>query len=97
MGGRATRSWYYGRVEEGRGGCEALGQWLRFPSPLIKPDVRISRIRLSDWVHCKARGGGSRCKRLSWRTPRSPKICARENRRAPRLRILRRLARKRRA
>jgi hypothetical protein len=23
----------------------------RFPSPLIKPDVRISRIRLSDWLH----------------------------------------------
>ncbi|HEU4562751.1 MAG TPA: hypothetical protein VFS20_33280, partial [Longimicrobium sp.] len=25
-----------------------------FPSPLIEPDVRISRIRLSDWVHFKA-------------------------------------------
>jgi len=24
------------RVEEGRGGVEALSQWLRFPSPLIK-------------------------------------------------------------
>ena len=24
--------------------------WLRFPSPLIEPDVRISRIRLSDQV-----------------------------------------------
>ena len=23
----------------------------RLPSPLIKPDVRISRIRLSDWLH----------------------------------------------
>jgi hypothetical protein len=23
----------------------------RFSSPLIKPDVRISRIRLSDWFH----------------------------------------------
>jgi hypothetical protein len=23
---------------------------LRFPSPLIEPDVRISRIRLSDWL-----------------------------------------------
>jgi len=28
----------------------------RFPSPLIKPDVRISRIRLSDWLHRKAHG-----------------------------------------
>ena len=26
----------------------------RFPSPLIKPDMRISRIRLSDWFHHKA-------------------------------------------
>ena len=23
----------------------------RFPSPLIKPDVPISGIRLSDWLH----------------------------------------------
>src|SRR5262245_40887825 len=23
----------------------------RFPSPLIKPDLRIARIRLSDWLH----------------------------------------------
>ncbi len=30
---------------------------LRFPSPLIEPDVRISRIRLSDWLHLKAHGG----------------------------------------
>jgi hypothetical protein len=35
------------RVEEGRGGVRH-GQLPRFPSPLIKPDVRISRIRLSD-------------------------------------------------
>ncbi len=36
-----------GRVEDGRG---SLGHaaTLRFPSPLIEPDVRISRIRLSD-------------------------------------------------
>ena len=32
----------------------------RFPSPLIKPDVRISRIRLSDWLHLDAHGGGPR-------------------------------------
>jgi hypothetical protein len=29
----------------------------RLPSPLIKPDVRVSRIRLSDWFHCKAHDG----------------------------------------
>ena len=35
------------RVEEGRGSLSYL-QSPRFPSPLVKPDVRISRIRLSD-------------------------------------------------
>ena len=30
----------------------------RFPSPLIKPDVRISRIRLSDWFHHGHTAGG---------------------------------------
>ncbi len=30
----------------------------RFPSPLIKPDVPISGIRLSDWFHRTAFGGG---------------------------------------
>ena len=32
----------------------------RFPSPLIKPDVRISRIRLSDWLHLEALGDGAK-------------------------------------
>ncbi len=59
------------RVEEGRGGGRlpvAMAgafaaaphsglPWPRFPSPLIEPDVRISRIRLSDWLHLKAHGG----------------------------------------
>ena len=45
-----------GRVEEGRGGLGRVAS-LRFPSPLIKPDVRISRIRLSDWLHLEAHGG----------------------------------------
>src|SRR5215213_6777363 len=33
---------------------------LRFPSPLIKPGVRISRIRLSDWFHHGHTVGGQR-------------------------------------
>jgi len=43
------------RVEERRG---SLGHaaTLRFLSPLIKPDVPISGIRLSDWFHRKALG-----------------------------------------
>ena len=51
-----TREFRAGRVEEGRGGVEAEPK-ARFPSPLIKPDVRVSRIRLSDGLHCAALGG----------------------------------------
>ncbi len=38
-------------MESGRGAVAwADLASLRFPSPLIKPDVRFSRIRLSDWL-----------------------------------------------
>src|SRR6201984_90191 len=45
-----------GRVEDGRG---SLGHSAtpRFPSPLIKPNVPISGIRLSDWLHREAYNG----------------------------------------
>ena len=45
---------------ESRRGAVAWALWasLRFLSPLIKPDVRISRIRLPDRLHLKAHGGG---------------------------------------
>src|SRR5437899_5010176 len=33
-----------------------MWQSLRFPSPLIEPDVPISGIRLSDWFHREAHG-----------------------------------------
>src|ERR1700738_2735639 len=39
------------RVESMMGASTAPEGPPRFPSPLIKPDVRISRIRLSDWFH----------------------------------------------
>ena len=42
-----------GRVEDGRGSWGHAAT-LRFPSPLIEPDVRISRIRLSDWLRHEA-------------------------------------------
>ena len=50
------------RVEDGRG---SLGHaaTLRFPSPLIEPDVPISGIRLSDWLHREAHGESSGRKR----------------------------------
>src|SRR6476620_3428093 len=62
-----------GRVEDGRGGLGHAAT-LRFPSPLIKPDVRISRIRLSDGLHPTAHGGaphasGAAEARRACRTP----------------------------
>jgi hypothetical protein len=39
-----------GRVEDGRGSFSHAAT-LRFPSPLIEPDVPISGIRLSDVKH----------------------------------------------
>ncbi len=43
------------------GGASIAEPLLRFLSPLIEPDVRISRIRLSDWLHLKARGTAVDC------------------------------------
>src|SRR5215212_5626655 len=84
----------------------ALGWWVesrtgavalpRFPSPLIKPDVRISRIRLSDWLHLQAHGGGPRWTRRSWRTPSAPNTASRGKRLVPRDGTLWRRTRKRR-
>jgi putative tryptophan/tyrosine transport system substrate-binding protein len=58
-----------GRVEDGRGG---LGHAAtpRFPSPLIEPDVRISRIRLSDWLHREAHGENGPRAAFAWHVSR---------------------------
>jgi Plasmid pRiA4b ORF-3-like protein len=55
---QATIGWTNSHlVESGTGAVAwAMSASLRFPFPLIKPDVRISRIRLSDWLHLKAHG-----------------------------------------
>jgi len=45
---------------------------LRFLSPLIKPDVRFSRIRLSDRLHYKAQVGDILRTRFSTSTPSFP-------------------------
>jgi hypothetical protein len=37
--------------------CHNISTMLRFHLPLIEPDVRISRIRLSDWLHLPAHEG----------------------------------------
>src|SRR5918997_7221429 len=72
-----------GRVEDGRG---SLGRAAtpRFPSPLIEPDVRRYRIRLSDRLHRKAHGEAGRGKRSRASTPRSPWITSKVNCRLPR-------------
>ena len=59
------------RVEDGRG-CLCRLASPRFPSPLIEPDVPISGIRLSDWLHREAHDGAQKCSRLRYNTPSSP-------------------------
>lgn len=59
-------------IVESRKGAVALKDTLRLPSPLIKPDVRVARIRLSDWLHRQAHGGDPMCMRLRRSTPNSP-------------------------
>jgi hypothetical protein len=44
----------------------------RFLSPLIKPDVQFSCIRLSDRLHCTAHVGDTLRTRFSTSTPGSP-------------------------
>jgi len=46
----------------------------RFPFPLIKPDVPISGIRLSDWLHRRLHEPVTRNGPRSRNTPNSPKI-----------------------
>jgi len=55
---QAPRHVRFGRVEDGRG---SLGHsaTLRFPSPLIEPDVPIFGIRLYGWLHREARDGAA--------------------------------------
>src|SRR5262245_37585747 len=67
-------------------GAVAWGQWPtpRFPSPLIEPDVRSYRIRLSDWLHRKAHSGADRGRRSRHSTPRFRWISSYVNRRLPR-------------
>jgi hypothetical protein len=73
-----------------------LSRWRRprFPSPLIKPDKRISRIWLSDWLHRKAHGDDRLRSRRRHRTANSPETWSRENWFVPRPCTLCRLRRK---
>src|SRR3954449_9138563 len=82
-----------GRVEDGRGSLSHAAT-PRFPSPLIEPDVRRYRIRLSDGLHRKAHGEAVRGKRSRASTPRSPWITSKVNCRLPRPCTLCRRARK---
>jgi hypothetical protein len=64
---------------------------------LIEPDVPISGIRLSDWLHCRAHDGTHQGRRSRHSTPRSPCNTAKENLWFPRPATLCRLARNARA
>ena len=44
----------------------------RFPSPLIKPDVPVSSIRLSDRSHQLAHGGNAQCYVTKTQHPQLP-------------------------
>src|SRR5713101_7138388 len=57
----------------------------RFPSPLIKPDVPVSSIRLSDRLHQLAHGSGPKCTSRSRSTPNFPNTIAFEKLMAPRM------------
>ena len=86
---------FWAHVESRRGAVAwALWASLRFLSPLIKPDVRISRIRLPDRLHLKAHGGGPRWTRRSRITPSSPNTTLSGKRLVPRDDTLWRLTRK---
>ncbi len=56
---------------ESKVGAVTWGLWpsSRFPSPLIEPDLRSYRIRLSGWLHCEAHGGAFSGKRSRRRRP----------------------------
>ncbi len=51
-GKQVLTGWSFSRVEERRGNAGMMPS-SRFLSPLIEPDVQISRIRLSDWFRVR--------------------------------------------
>ncbi len=61
-------------------GCRCLtsSSMLRLRIPLIEPDVRISRIRLSDGFHIVAHAVAPTCSALRRWTPNFPKIASAE-------------------
>jgi len=67
-------------VESRKDAVPVPGRAVRFPSPLIKPDVPISGIRLSDRVHTRPTQGRLRARRI---TLSSPNISCDGNRRVP--------------
>ena len=79
----------------GAGAREPVARWSRFPAPLIKPDLRISRLRLSDGLHRNALAGAApRWVGRSLITPRWPNTTSSRNCRAPRECTLCRLRKK---
>jgi hypothetical protein len=68
---QCSQHFTFGRVEDGRGswGPVAIAP---FPIPLIEPDVRHYRIRLSDWFHREAHDSAANGRRSRRMSPRSP-------------------------
>jgi len=62
------------RPVESKMGAVAGGLWPspRFPSPLIEPEVPISGVRLSDWLHRKAHDAAASGRRSRRSRPSSP-------------------------
>ena len=91
--GRAPKSH---TLVESRMGAVAWGLWPtpRFPSPLIEPDVPISGIRLSDWLHREAHDGAARWQAFETQQAAFSVDTSQENRWVPRPATLCRLARK---
>ena len=56
-----------------------------FPSPLIEPDVRISRIRLSDRFQRQTHGRAFRCTARRCTTPSEPQMVSLGRVRVPRV------------
>ena len=68
-------------VESRKGAVRGLLAAARFPSPLIKPDMRISRIRLSDRLHHQLTEDFASARRRS--TPSFPNTTRSENMAVP--------------
>ena len=79
------RVMFDGAEVESRKGAVAAKTPPRFPSPLIEPDVRICRIRLSDRFHRQTHGRAAAGAGRSRSTPNGPQSTWSVRMRVPRV------------